>query len=163
MGHQDVATSDDTQRADGCARRQIIRRRVRKLPFTLISTPVPEIDIDRAHDDVKLRLCGSHEISYLMVGKRETVGLPIPQLFRNPCINATASLPKSGFQILDRQWYQRYLLNRNLAQPVRFAEVVARALPVMAHENATGITQPYSRRFHYVAAADCAAVCSMTA
>src|SRR6266403_1732589 len=30
-----------------------------------------------------------------------------------------------------------------------------------AHENATEITQPYSRRFHYVAAADCAVVCSM--
>jgi len=32
-----------------------------------------------------------------------------------------------------------------------------------AHENATEITQPYSRQFHYVAAADCAVVCSMTA
>jgi hypothetical protein len=31
------------------------------------------------------------------------------------------------------------------------------------HENATEIAQPYSQRFHHVAAADCAVVCPMTA
>ena len=90
---------------------------------------MPEIYIERAHEDVKIRLCGSHQVSYLLVGKRENVGLPIPQLFRNPSINATAALPKSGLQVLNPQWYQRYHLDRNLAQPVKFGVVFDHDFP----------------------------------
>ena len=90
---------------------------------------MPDIDIDRAHDDVKFRLHGSHQISYLVVGMRENVGLLIPQLFRNRCINATARLPKSGLQVLNPQWCQRYYLDRNLAQPVRFGVVFEDKFP----------------------------------
>jgi hypothetical protein len=84
---------------------------------------VAEVDIDRAHGDMKFRLRGSHEISYLVVGRREKVGLPIPHLLRSPCVNATAALPKSGLQVLDPQWYQRYHLDRGLTQPVKFGVV----------------------------------------
>jgi hypothetical protein len=84
---------------------------------------VPTIDIERAHDDVQIRLRGRHEISYLLVGREENAGLPLPQLLRNRCIHVTAGLPKSGLQILDPQWYQRHHLDRNLAQPARFAVV----------------------------------------
>jgi hypothetical protein len=90
---------------------------------------VPEIHIERAHDDVKFRLHGSHQISYLVVGMRENVGILIPQLLRNRCINATAALPKSGLQVLNPQWCQRYYLDRNLAQPVRFGVVFEDKFP----------------------------------
>ena len=45
----------------------------------------------------------------------------------------------------------------------RFFKQLVECSFFLAHENATEITQPYSRRVHYVAAADCAVVCSMMA
>ena len=57
------------------------------------------------------------------------MGLPIPELLRSPCIRITAGLPKSGLQVLDPQWYQRYHLDRNLPQPVRFAVVFDKNFP----------------------------------
>ena len=57
------------------------------------------------------------------------------------------------------------LCGENLADEkrTRFLKHLVEFRSFDAHENATEITQPYSRRFHYVAAADCAVVCSMTA
>jgi hypothetical protein len=90
---------------------------------------VPIKDIERAHHDMKIRLRGPHQISYLLVGRHQNVGLPLPELLRNRCIHVTAGLPKSGLQVLDPQWYQRYHLDRNLAQPVRFGVVFDRDFP----------------------------------
>ncbi len=76
-----------------------------------------------------MRLRGPHQISYVLVGREEAVGLSIPQLLRSPCIRITAGLPKSGLQVLNSQWYQHYHRARNLPQPVRFVVVFDKNFP----------------------------------
>lgn len=84
---------------------------------------MPEIDLERVHRDVVLRLIGAHQICYTIVGPREEIGLQVPELLRSRCIRNIAELPKSGLQLLSPQWYQRYHLERNLGQAVRFGVI----------------------------------------